>query len=138
MLLDAPAFSKWLGFQAFGYIYEDLRLAFEDFARHPWIPLIQAEPGMLVTDIARGVKLGGSDLSAMVSYADLARGMVQMAEEDDGKRWVGKGVPVSSTGGKAIKGNPVEIVLKYALPGLLSSWCPPLWRFGRSMGWWGC
>jgi hypothetical protein len=101
------------------------------------IPLIEAQPGMLIVDSARGVGTGYESSSDMVSYADLARGMVQMVEEQDGKKYIGQAVPVYSTAEKGqIQANPLGPVFQYLLPGLLCSWFPRLWSLGRRFGWW--
>lgn len=79
-------------------IYEDLRKSIKYLKEQSWIPLITAEPPALIKDIPRGYELSQEEVMPGISYDDLARGMVQMAEEDGGNKWVGKGVGIKATG----------------------------------------
>lgn len=79
-------------------MYGDLREAIAYLKEQTWIPLITAEPPALTKDISRGYELSPDDIGLGISYDDLARGMVQMAEEEGGQRWVGKGVGIKATG----------------------------------------
>ena len=79
-------------------VYEDLRKSIKYLKEQSWIPLITAEPPALIKDISRGYELSQEEVMPGISYDDLARGMVQMAEEDGGHKWVGKGVGIKATG----------------------------------------
>lgn len=49
-------------------------------------------------DVARGHELSQESVKPLLSYEDLARGMVQMAEDGEGKRWIGEKVGISPIG----------------------------------------
>ncbi|MCJ1302014.1 hypothetical protein MMC08_004815 [Hypocenomyce scalaris] len=68
----------------------------------------------------------------LLSYDDLARGMVQMAEEDGGHKWVGKGVGVGATGD--VK-NDIGPLIKYKITGLIAYFFPAGWRFCNGRLW---
>ncbi|MCJ1322119.1 hypothetical protein MMC15_007464 [Xylographa vitiligo] len=91
MAAKAPRFGRWLVKTAFCYIYADLREATEYLQGRPWIPLILAQPGGLLQGASLGFELSEEEPSPFISYSDLARAMVQMAEEDGGKKWVVEG-----------------------------------------------
>jgi hypothetical protein len=116
------------------HVYTDLERSIELLQSHPWIPLVIAAAGGLVHDEPRGIELTGKTetSSKLLSYADLARGMIQMGDED-GEKWSGRWVGMIASQGKPIKGNPLAL-LRYLLPNLLAMICPPLWWLGRN--WW--
>ncbi|MCJ1257033.1 hypothetical protein MMC24_004858 [Lignoscripta atroalba] len=116
------------------YIYTDLAKATAYLQDHDWIPLILAQPPGLVQDLPRGHKLSDDKCSNLISYPDLARAMVQMAEEEDGKKWIGKGVSMEALGGKDIKANVMPLVGN-VLSGSLAWLFPRLWIFLRDKGW---
>ena len=105
-------------------MYGDLSKSIEYLKERSWIPLITAEPGALTQDIPRGYELSLDEVSPGVSYDDLARGMVQMAEEDGGRRWVGKGVGIKATGD--VKIGYLSLIW-YLAVGLLSYYSPAAW-----------
>lgn len=116
------------------HIYEDLRKAIKHLQDKAWIPLIVASAGAIVHDPAEhAVELTDDPLKAsqIESYADLAKGMIAMG--DAGDKWKGKYVSMKVNEGRPIDGNPIAL-LRYLLPNLLASICPPLWRLGK--GYW--
>jgi hypothetical protein len=115
------------------HIYDDLEAAIKLLQQNPWIPLIVACPGGIVHDEAHEVELSGDvdEASPLLSYADLASGMIKMAEGN--AEWEGKYVAMRVNKGKKIEGNPLAL-LRYLLPNLLASLCPPLWWWGKD--WW--
>ena len=131
-MANAPRILQWVLERANYYIYGDLAKAIDYLKEQRWIPLITADPPALVKDIARGYKLALDDFSPLVSYDDLARGMVQMAEEDGGRKWVGKGVGLKATG--SVK-KDVWPLVKYEVTGLIAYFFPSLWIFGNGRFW---
>ncbi|MCJ1457799.1 hypothetical protein MMC28_008168 [Mycoblastus sanguinarius] len=114
------------------YVYGDLAKAIGYLKQQKWVPLITAEPPGLVKDISRGFELSLEEVSAFISYDDLARGMVQMAEDDGGRKWVGKGVGIKSTG--AVK-QDVWPLIKFQVAGLIAYFLPAVWRAGNGRLW---
>ncbi|KAI9633747.1 uncharacterized protein MKK02DRAFT_28520 [Dioszegia hungarica] len=115
------------------HVYDDLEAAIKLLQQAPWVPLIIACPGGIVHDQVHEVELSGdiNEASPLLSYADLARGMIQMAQSKG--NWEGKYVAMKVNKGKKIQGNPLAL-LRYLLPNLLASLCPPLWWWGKD--WW--
>lgn len=127
-----PRILDWVLERGAWYIYGDLKEAIAYLKEQTWIPLITAEPPGLVKDVPSGYELSEDEVSALVSYDDLARGMVQMAEEDGGRKWVGKGVGIKATG-KVKK--DVWPLIKYLATGLIAYYVPSVWRLGNGMFW---
>ena len=113
------------------YIYGDLKKAIEYLKERSWIPLIIAEPPALIKDVARGYELSEDDVTRGVSYDDLARAMVQMAEEDGGHKWIGKGVGIKATG--KVKKNVLPLVW-YLTVGLIAYCSPAAWGILQRVG----
>ncbi len=112
------------------HVYGDLEEAIIYLQSIDWLPIIVASPGALIhVEEEHQVTLTEDMVDDNVmSYKDLAKGMVMMAEDDE--KWVGKRVGMVVNSGKPIGGNPAAL-LRYLLPNLLVSVCPPLWRLGR-------
>ncbi|CAD6565852.1 MAG: hypothetical protein ASARMPREDX12_004802 [Alectoria sarmentosa] len=119
-----PWLLHWVLERGCYYIYGDLRESIEYLKEQSWIPLITAEPPALTQDISRGYELSLHEVMPGISYDDLARGMVQMAEEDGGHKWVGKGVGIKATGSVKIKFLPL---IWYLVVGLIAYFSPPAW-----------
>ena len=126
-----PSFSEaqpwllhWVLERGCYYVYGDLRESIEYLKEYSWIPLITAEPAALTKDISRGFELSQDEVSPGISYDDLARGMVQMAEEEGGHKWVGKGVGIKATGNVKINVLPL---IWYNVVGLISYFFPAAW-----------
>ncbi|MCJ1432295.1 hypothetical protein MMC27_001651 [Xylographa pallens] len=135
MAAKAPWIGRWVVKKAFCYIYGDLREATEYFQGLPWIPLILAQPGGLLQGASLGFELSEKEPSPFISYPDLARAMVQMAEEDGGRKWIGKGVaPVGLHLDEREKN--FTPLIGYGLRGLLAAYFPSVWWFCRNRGWW--
>jgi hypothetical protein len=115
------------------HVYSDLEKSLVLLQQNPRIPLVIAAAGALVHDEPRGVELTTDvmEASKLVSYADLAQGMILMGEQ--GEKWEGKTVGIIANGGKPIGGNPLAL-LRYLLPIVLAMVCPPLWWLGKD--WW--
>ena len=85
-------------FAANYYIYLDLIEAEKYLrAREDWITTVVMKPGGLSNDIRRGHVLSMESQQTFLSFLDLAAGMVEVAEEGEGK-WDGKSVSVLSHG----------------------------------------
>jgi len=108
------------------WVYTDLEKSFELFEANPWVPVTIAAASALVHGTEHDVKLVDDKEAAslIISYTDLAKGMIMMGNE--GERWHGKHVAMWVNGGKKISGNPAAL-LRYLLPNLLAMVCPPLW-----------
>ena len=135
MAAKVPRVGRWVVKKAFCYIYADLEEATEYFQRFPWIPLILSQPGGLLQGASLGFELSEEEPSPFITYSDLARAMVQMAEEDGGRKWVGKGVaPVGLHMDEREKN--FTPLIGYGLRGLLAAFFPSVWWFCRNRGWW--
>ena len=119
-----PRLLHWVLDRGAFYVYEDLKKAIPYLKQQSWIPLIIAEPPGLIKDISRGHQLSLKEVSPTVSYEDLARGMVQMAEEEGGRKWVGRGVGVKATG--KVEMNILPLIW-YISVGLISYYTPAAW-----------
>lgn len=127
-----PGALRWILERGNFYVYGDLAKAIAYLKEQTWIPLITADPPGLVKDISRGFELSQDEVTSLVSYDDLARAMVQMAEEDGGQRWVGKGAGVKATGN--VKKDVLPLI-KYQVVGLIAYFVPTLWKFGNGRFW---
>ena len=105
--------------------------AIDYLKEQPWIPLITAEPPALTKDISRGYELSQDEVTPGISYDDLARGMVQMAEEEDGQKWVGKGVGIKATGNVKMEYLPLTW---YLFVGLIAYFSPAVWGILQRAG----
>ena len=93
LMKDFPHFAHGILSKAAGYIYADLRLAEEYLRSHEWIKQVYIKPGGLVLDSPKGHILSTERQQTFLSYADLAAGMVEVADADDDK-WDLKNVSV--------------------------------------------
>ena len=128
----APRVLVWVLERGNYYVYKDLATAVEYLKVQRWIPLITAEPPALVQDTPKGHELSQEEVTAFVSYDDLARAMVQMAEEEDGQKWLGEGVGIKATG--KVK-QDVWPLIKLQVAGLIAYFMPSIWRFGNGKVW---
>jgi len=126
---------EWVLETALCYIYADLREATKYLQSLPWIPLILAQPGGLLQGASLGFELSEEGPSPFISYSGLARAMVQMAEQDGGRKWVGKGVaPVGLRLDERQKN--FTPLIWYNVRGLLAAYLPSVWWLCRNRGWW--
>ena len=78
--------------RAMSYLYEDLRLAEENLRLHQsWLDATFVQPGGLTEDVQKGHRLSVDSVSDMVSYLDLAAGMIEIAESGT-YSWMGVSV----------------------------------------------
>jgi hypothetical protein len=117
---------RWLLMKSCCYNFQDLRLATEYYRAQEWMPLILAQPAGIVHAKPGVVRLSTHENSPVISYADLARGMVLMAEQDE--KWIGQGVALVVEGGKVLPWTILGNLFMYLLPGLLYAFFPRAWN----------
>lgn len=77
-----PAFLHWLLVTSFSYVYTDLAHAEEYLKLHQkWLKVVFIQPGGLVEDKQHGHALSMEKQQSFLSYADLAAGMIEVAEK---------------------------------------------------------
>lgn len=81
--------------------------------------------------VATGHRLSTEEGSGVVSFADVAGGMLEMAQKREELKW--KGVSVLATGDVVTDWGPN---MKYLLAGMVAYCSPMLWRLGRRWGRW--
>jgi oxidoreductase AflX len=129
-----PAAMRAIASRAAFHVLRDLRLAAEYLRGFEWIPVSFWQPGPIVKDQTRGMSLTAEEGSDVISYADVARGIVKIVEEGDGM-WIGKEVGFVALGGKKVKSLPPSTFI-WMLVGLLGYYMPSLWLAGRKRGLW--
>lgn len=98
---NLPKMMHWIVLHANSNVYEDLRVQERLLrAEQEWLSSIFIKPGGLVNDRQRGHKLDLNQQETFVSYLDLAAGMVEAAEDPEG-RYDMKDVTVNNIGGSA-------------------------------------
>lgn len=112
------------------HVYTDLERSIELFRENPWVPLVIAAAGGLVHSTSHTIELTNDiiRISQLLSYSDLAQGMIRMGNE--GEKWNGQFVGIIANEGGPIKANPLAL-FRYLLPNLLAMVCPPLWWLGK-------
>ncbi|KAI1758543.1 putative NAD-dependent epimerase/dehydratase [Hypoxylon sp. FL1150] len=105
VLLSACCFDEHLGrtqpkwfrpimLRAASNVYSDLQRAEDVMRSHDhWIKSIYIKPAGLSPDVARGHRLTFDDQESFLSYMDLAGGMIEAADDDEG-RYDGRSVGV--------------------------------------------
>ncbi|KAI4085943.1 MAG: hypothetical protein LQ348_005009 [Seirophora lacunosa] len=79
---QGPAFVHWLLATSFSYVYSDLAHAEEYLKLHQkWLKVVFIQPGGLVEDKQHGHALSLERQKTFLSYADLAAGMIEVAEK---------------------------------------------------------
>jgi nucleoside-diphosphate-sugar epimerase len=83
---DVPAPVHWVLKTAVSHLYRDLAAA-EEFlrAQSDWLSATFVKPGGLVHDEARGHEVRLDRAQTPLSFLDLAAGMVEVADADDGR-----------------------------------------------------
>lgn len=83
------------------WVYKDLELAEQYLRSHEdWVSCVYIKPGGLSVDVQRGHRLTLDDEESFVSYLDIAAGMIETAQDPQG-RWDNKNVGVVNANGKA-------------------------------------
>ncbi len=100
----------------------------EDYLQlqHDWIKLTFVQPGGMVEDSAQGYRLSLHDTKTFLSFADLALGMIEIAQ--DSQLYEGKFVSVVPTGSAVKKNLGVPAIL---LKGYLWRFFPRLYAMVR-------
>ncbi|KAI9712537.1 MAG: hypothetical protein M1812_006846 [Candelaria pacifica] len=127
---DTPTPVRYLVHTAFSYTYADLAFAEKYLALHSaWLPVTYIRPGGLVEDKATGHTVSSEmQQGAFISYADLASGMVEVAQSG---AYAGKELSINPVG----KGARFEWTNTHRIPrGLLWHFAPWLYRLSHSVG----
>ncbi|KAL8835687.1 MAG: hypothetical protein Q9170_003226 [Blastenia crenularia] len=97
-----PALLHWLLTTSFSYVYTDLAHAEQYLEMHQkWLKVVFIQPGGLVEDKQHGHALSLDEEKTFLSYADLAAGMIEVAEKG-GYDWQGVSV-IATTNDTAIE-----------------------------------
>ena len=128
---DMPKWFRPIMLLAGSYVYDDLKVA-ESLMRaeSSWISSIFMKPAGLSVDVGKGHRLTLDEEESFIAYPDLAAGMIEAANEEDG-RYDMKNVGVVNTNGSAKfpRGTPLCI-----LYGLLRHYFPFLHPYLPSAG----
>jgi NAD(P)H-binding len=128
-----PGWFRPIMLAAASYVYEDLRVT-EKYLRSQsdWVSTIFIKPAGLSVDISRGHSLTLDEEESFISYLDLSAGMIDAAQDEEG-RFDGKNVGVVNktrgVGAKFPSGTPMCIVM-----GLLRHFFPFLHPYLPSTG----
>lgn len=91
---DTPFPIRNILYAANYFIYEDLKAAERYLRQYEWVDKVFLKSGGISYDQAQGHILSEEASQTFISWADVAAGMVQLA--DEGQRWSGKNVSVQS------------------------------------------
>ncbi|KAI0595130.1 putative NAD-dependent epimerase/dehydratase [Biscogniauxia sp. FL1348] len=113
-----PGWFRPIMLAAASHVYEDLRLTEQFLRSHSdWISTIYIKPAGLSPDISRGHKLTLDEEESFISYLDLSAGMIEAAQDDEG-RYDGRNVGVVNAkrgvGAKFPQGTPMCILMGLA------------------------
>lgn len=112
---DLPGWFRPIITRAVSHVYRDLQLT-EEFLRSQsdWVSTIFIKPAGLSLDISRGHRLTLDEEESFISYLDLAAGMIEAVDDEEG-RYDGLNVGVVNAvrgcGAKFPKGTPWCIML---------------------------
>jgi len=115
---DMPAWFRPIMLAAASYVYDDLRET-EKLLRSQsdWLSTIYIKPAGLSVDAKRGHKLTLDEEESFISYLDLSAGMIEAAQDEEG-RYDGRNVGVVNAkrgvGAKFPRGTPKCIVMGLA------------------------
>ncbi|KAL8722822.1 MAG: hypothetical protein Q9225_000771 [Loekoesia sp. 1 TL-2023] len=123
-----PALLHWLLATSFSYVYTDLAHAEEYLKMHQkWLKVVFIQPGGLVEDKQHGHALSLDREKTFLSYADLAAGMIEVAEKG-GYDWQGVAV-IPITNDTAIEWRVPGRMIK----GLTFHFAPWMYRVTKSL-----
>ena len=126
MCKELGVFANWVLQRGAGNVYADLKRA-ESFMRlhQSWLTAVFVQPGGLVFDKAHGHELSTERQKTFLSFADLAGGMVELADDPEEKyHWEGVSV--------IPKGNETKVnygVIFFMIAGLTVHFVPWTARF---------
>ena len=112
---DMPGWFRPIMLAAASHVYTDLRRT-EAFLRShaDWVSTIFIKPAGLSPDVARGHRLTLDEEESFVSYLDLSAGMIEAADDDEG-RYDGRNVGVVNqkrgVGARFPRGTPMCILM---------------------------
>ncbi|KAL8674865.1 MAG: hypothetical protein Q9168_000751 [Polycauliona sp. 1 TL-2023] len=107
---QGPAILHWLLMNALNHIYGDLAHAEKYLALHKkWLNVVLMQPGGLVEDRQHGHELNLEKPADFLSFADLAAGMIEVAEKG-GYDWKGVTLKAKTKGTK----------FEYAIPVIMA------------------
>ena len=130
---DMPGWFRPIMLAAASHVYADLRKA-EAFLRShdSWVSTIFIKPAGLSPDVSRGHRLTLDEEESFVSYLDLSAGMIEAADDAEG-RYDGRNVAVVNAkrgkGARFPKGTPMCILM-----GLVRHFLPWLHPYLPSTG----
>ncbi|KAI9819934.1 MAG: hypothetical protein M1827_006504 [Pycnora praestabilis] len=129
---DVPRPAVWLLHTALSNVYHDLERAEAYLRLHEsWLTATFIQPGALVHDAQKGHELNLDRIGGtFLSYLDLAAGMVEVADEGQG-RYDWRGVCVVPTG--------KDVAIEWKVPfvfakGLLWHFVPPAYWLTKALG----
>ncbi|KAL8999048.1 MAG: hypothetical protein Q9169_002046 [Polycauliona sp. 2 TL-2023] len=119
---QGPAILHWFLMNAFNHVYGDLAHAEKYLALHKkWLNVVLMQPGGLVEDELHGHEVNLEKPADFLSYADLAAGMIEVAEKG-GYDWKGVTLGVKTKGTKFETAIPGRLV-----KGLTFHYFPFMW-----------
>ncbi|KAL8810465.1 MAG: hypothetical protein Q9223_002330 [Gallowayella weberi] len=123
-----PALLHWLLMHSFSNIYGDLAHAERYLAMHKkWLKVVIMQPGGLVEDKMHGHELNLDQPSDFLSFADLAAGMIEVAEKG-GYDWEGVTLKAKTKGTKMEYTVPIQMV-----KGLTFHYFPFMWSVTKTL-----
>lgn len=130
---DMPGWFRPIMLAAASHVYTDLRRTEEFLRSHAdWVSTIFIKPAGLSSDIARGHRLTLDEEDSFMSYLDLSAGMIEAADDEEG-RYDGRNVGVVNkkrgVGAKFPRGTPMCILM-----GLVRHFFPWLHSYLPSTG----
>lgn len=125
---EFPAVARAVISRAMSHVYADLRFAEENLRLHrSWLDATFVQPGGLTEDVQKGHRLSVDKASDLVSYLDLAAGMIEIAESGT-YNWMGVSVNATAKDVKFEPAAPPQI-----LRGLVWHFAPWLYWTCRSL-----
>jgi putative NADH-flavin reductase len=128
-----PGWFRPIMLAAASHVYRDLQLA-EAFLRSQadWVSTIYIKPAGLSPDVSRGHKLSLDEEESFISYLDLSAGMIEAAQDEEGRYDQRNVAVVNATrgvGAKFPRGTPMCILM-----GLMRHFFPLLHPYLPSTG----
>lgn len=128
-----PSWARRILLASASHVYEDLQRAEAMLRSHAdWLSVVFVKPAGLSPDVARGHKLTFDEEESFISHLDLAAGMVEAADDEEG-RYCGRNVGVVNKtrgiGAKFPRGTPLCVLM-----GLMRHFFPWLHRYLPSTG----
>lgn len=115
---DMPSWFRPIMLAAASHVYADLQRTEEYLRSHSdWASTIFIKPAGLSPDVSRGHRLTLDEEESFISYLDLSAGMIEAADDQEG-RYDGRNVSVVNqkrgVGAKFPKGTPMCIIMGLA------------------------